>query len=114
MSRDLGAQVVAVGATTGSTGGAHAAPAGVVAATLQDLEDGVKSIEDQLQAKTVSMGGLIFKSQTLTKAWLGLNAPAAGAFIYFIDAHYLLSLAADEAGSARSVINFQHSAAKGG
>jgi hypothetical protein len=87
---------------------------GATAAALKDLEDRVKSIEDQLQAKTVSMGGIIFKSQTLTSAWLGANAPASGAFIFFLDAHAMLSLAADEAGSARSVIHFQHSAAKGG
>jgi hypothetical protein len=116
-SMSLGA--TGLGTIVGTTPGAAPdvntpATTGVVSATLRDLEDRVKSIEDQLQAKTVKMGGLIFKSQTLTKAWLGVNGPVAGAFIYFLDAHALLSLAVDEAGSARSVINFQHSASKGG
>jgi hypothetical protein len=93
---------------------AASADAGAFSVTLLDLEDRVKSIEDQLRSKTVVMGGLTFKSQMLTRAWLGVNGPAVGAFIYFLDAHSLLSLAADEAGSARSVISFQHSAAKGG
>jgi hypothetical protein len=101
------------GATPGPPDASASGTSGLVSVALQDLKDRVKSIKDQLQAKTVAIGGVVLKSQSLTKAWLGVNGPAAGAYIYFLDAHALLSLAADEACSARSVINFQHSAAKG-
>jgi hypothetical protein len=115
----MGLGTTGQGAAGGNTGlnasqGAAMNTPGATLAAIKDLEDRVKSIEDQLRAKTVTLGGVIFKSQSLTSAWLGTHVPAAGAFIFFLDAHAMLSLAADEAGSAKSVINFQHSAAKGG
>jgi hypothetical protein len=69
--------------STGGIGGQSAAPrtlsgsSGATLSAIKDLEDCVKSIEDQLQAKPVLLGGITFKSQSLTSAWLGANAPEA-------------------------------------
>jgi hypothetical protein len=42
------------------------------------------------------------------------NAPAAGGYVFFLDAHSMLSLASEEADTARAVLSFSHSAVKGG
>jgi hypothetical protein len=84
-----------------------------VASAVKALEDRLQDVEDQLQAQTVNMAGLTFKSQILTRTWMTTHAPAAGAYIYFLDAHGMLSLAANEADTTRAVLNFAHSAVKG-
>jgi hypothetical protein len=81
---------------------------------IKSLEARVQDIEDQLHSQTVMIAGLTFKSQLLTRTWMTTNAPAAGAYIYFFDAHGMPSLAADEADTTQAVLNFSHSAAKGG
>jgi hypothetical protein len=82
-------------------------------ATVRGLEARLQDIEDQLQAQTVSMAGQVLKLQTLTWAWLAANAPASGAYIFFIDAHSMLSLASEEADTARAVLSFSHSGREG-
>jgi hypothetical protein len=83
-------------------------------AQIKSLEARVQDIEDQLHSQTVSIAGLTFKSQLLTRAWMTTNAPAAGAYIYFLDGHGMLSLASDEVDTTRAVLSFCHSATKGG
>jgi hypothetical protein len=98
-------------------GGGAAAESGsslTLMSRMTDLEDRVREIEEQLQAKSVFMGGINFKSLVTTRAWMLVNAAASGGFIYFLDAHGMLSLSTDEVGSARSVIHFQQAAKKGG
>jgi hypothetical protein len=81
---------------------------------VKALEDRIQDVEDQLESQTVSLVGISFKSQLLTRTWLTTQAPAAGAYIYFLDAHGLLSLSADESDTTRAVLSLAHSAAKGG
>jgi hypothetical protein len=111
---------MSLGQTTVGSSGAPQATAGNTGSNAQltvmvrALESRLQDIEDQLQAQTVSMAGQVFKSQTLTRSWLAANAPAAGGYIFFLDAHSMLSLASEEADTARPVLSFSHSAAKGG
>jgi hypothetical protein len=112
---------MSLGATAGATPGqsagaatANSAASGQVGATIKALEDRLQDVEDQLQAQTVNMAGITFKSQLLTRSWMTTHAPATGAYIYFLDAHGMLSLAADESETTRAVLNFAHSAVKGG
>jgi hypothetical protein len=81
---------------------------------VKALKDRIQDVEDQLEAQTVSLVGISFKSQLLTRTWLTTQAPAAGAYIYFLDARGLLSLSADESDTTRAVLTLAHSAAKGG
>jgi hypothetical protein len=101
-----------------ATGTQPIAPGGqagnIPTAALKLLEDRIKDIKEQLEDKTVTMGATTFKSQKFTKAWLTSNAPAVGAYIYFMDAHAMLNLAMEDASSNAEVLLFQQSAAKSG
>jgi hypothetical protein len=119
VSWSLGSMPLGAGTagTSGQTTGALPGNSGMssqVATAVKALEDRLQDVEDQLQAQTVNMAGITFKSQILTRTWMTTHAPAAGAYIYFLDAHGILSLAADEADTTRAVLNFAHSAVKGG
>jgi hypothetical protein len=110
MSLGLGSSQATQASTT------HSTTTGVVQpmAQIKLLEARVQDIEDQLHSQTVSIAGLTFKSQLPTRAWMTMNAPAAGAYIYFLDAHGMLSLASDKVDTTRAVLNFSHSMMKGG
>ena len=56
------------------------------------LETRLKELNDQMLAKSVKIGGRVFKSRAEVKSWLAINALAAPSYIYFMDVHSLTAL----------------------
>ena len=51
-----------------------------------------RDLNDQMLAKSVKLGGKVFKSRAEVKSWLAINACAAPSYIYFMDVHSLMAL----------------------
>ena len=59
---------------------------------LNLLEAQLAELKNQLQAKSVMIGGRIFKSRAEVKSWLVLHARAGPAYVFFVDVHSLMAL----------------------
>jgi hypothetical protein len=111
MGLNSGLTPAATGPNTGATG-----LTGASAAVLNDLQDRVKTLEDQMEDRRVEIGTVVFKSQGDTMAWLLANASRPGAHVHFMDAHSLMNLSSSNSGNIDSseILSFQSSAAKSG
>ena len=56
------------------------------------LETRLRELIDQMLAKSVKLGGRVFKSHAVVKSWLAINARASPSYIYFTDVHSLMAL----------------------
>lgn len=81
---------------------AAAVSSGVSEAAFKDLQDQVKSLEDQMEDKRFEIGSVVFKSERDTMAWLLVNAGQPGAHLHFIDAHSILNLGTTTVGGTDS------------
>ena len=61
-------------------------------ARFNALEARLLELSNQLQAKSVSIAGRIFKSRAEVKSWLALHARAVPAYVFFVDVHSLMAL----------------------
>ena len=61
-------------------------------ARFNALEAGLLELSNQLQAKSVSIAGRIFKSRAEVKSWLALRARAVPAYVFSVDEHSLMAL----------------------
>ena len=61
-------------------------------ARLVSFEAQLTELKNQLQAKSVTIGGRIFKSRAEVKSWLTLHARAGPAYVFFVDVHSLMAL----------------------
>ena len=61
-------------------------------ARLNLLEAQLTELKNQLQAKSVTIGGRIFKSRAEVKSWLAPHARAGSAYVFFVDVHSLMAL----------------------
>jgi hypothetical protein len=89
-------------------------PNQAVLAKLAGLEARMGDVEQRLSATAVEMGGTVFRSRRDTKAWLALNAPAAGGYLYFMDAHAFMGLAFQDLNTPAELVKFEAEAGKAG
>jgi hypothetical protein len=56
------------------------------------IESQLTELKNQMQAKSVKIGGRIFKSRSEVKSWLAIHARSGPAYVYFMDVHSLMAL----------------------
>jgi hypothetical protein len=56
------------------------------------IEAQLTDLKNQLQAKSVKIGGRMFKSRSEVKSWLAIHARAGPAYVFFMDVHSLMAL----------------------
>jgi hypothetical protein len=97
-----------------STGGIN--PQAAFLSRIKLLEERMKSVENQLAEKSVTIGGVTFTSPGQAHAWLQLNAPGSGSYIYFLDASSLLTLADAQvaAEGVQEFMSFEAATSKAG
>jgi hypothetical protein len=61
-------------------------------ARFHTVEAQIAELKNQMQAKSVTMGGRSFKSRAEVKAWAALNARAGPSYVFFVDVHSLMAL----------------------
>jgi hypothetical protein len=117
-----GAQAKVASTSTGvnarqtvSTGpAATGGPSQAMLAKIAGLEARMNDVEQRLSATAVEMGGTVFRSRRDTKAWLAVNASAAGAYLYFMDAHAFMGLAFQDLFTPAELVKFKAEAGKAG
>jgi hypothetical protein len=82
---------------------------------FQKLEARVLAVEERLKAEKITVGGESFASRSAVAAFMSLYAPGPEAYIYFMDAPMLLSLAfSGDASSSDQVLSFESMSLKAG
>ena len=85
-----------------------------IEARLSTLETKLSSLEEQLIASRVDLGGQVFKSKHSTAAWLLVHAPSSEGFIYFADPHSLLNVGSVDFTSTTEAITLEAHSHKSG
>ena len=84
-------------------------------AQMKSLEARVLQLENRLSHTEIEMSGIRFQSQNATEAWMKLNAPTADNFVFFADAHSLLTVGTGaEVSTSLDVLQFEAASAKAG
>ena len=61
-------------------------------ARFYSIEAQLTELKDQMEAKSVRLGGRLFKSRAEVKSWLAVHSRASGSHIFFMDVHSLMAL----------------------
>lgn len=82
---------------------------------VQHLQTVVKNLQNQVEATTVKINDVTFASRSVTSDWLKANVLDASGYMYFLDAHGLMSLMGDNDGDGhQDKLSFANAAKKGG
>jgi hypothetical protein len=108
------APVAPLPSPAGTSGVAAPAMSTMLAGRLKNLEDSVSSIEAQLIAESVELGGVSFPSRSATKAWLKIKAAADIVYVFFLDPHSFMNVGYSGAGDSVAQLGLQAASAKAG
>jgi hypothetical protein len=85
-----------------------------MAGEIKILEEAIQNIEAQLVAKSVELGGVVFASRAVTKAWIKAEASADIAYVFLLDPHLFMNVGHTGGGNSTEQLGFQAVAAKAG
>lgn len=105
-----------LGGGTGTASAGQAPPSGPNLAALdvevKALEKKVVKLEQQLDTQAVRIGTTTFSSRFEAEAWMKVNCPASGGFIFFVDFHSLLALAFGGGVTMAEILKLQETTVK--